>query len=287
MIPELATTTATLDAGVIEYRFDRRTGPTVLILHGGHMNAGLALGEEEFAAGGYSVLVPSRPGYGRTPLSTGRTAAGFADATRDLCTHLGLDRLAAVVGVSGGGPTAVTTAARHPDLAERLILISAVGPLPFPTRAVRAGSHVVFAPRTEAATWAALRTVLHRAPDLGVRMLLGGLSELPWRTVASRLTAADRRTLIELFGRMRSGSGFLNDLIAVPDLTGEVGQPTLVIATRNDGGVGFAHAEALSTAIRHSQLIESHADTHFVWFGPDWPEIGERIRTFLATEPAR
>ena len=286
MICDRTTTTVTLGTGVIEYRFEQRPGPTVLIFHGGHLNAGLALGEEEFTAGGYSVLVPSRPGYGRTPLSTGPTVDRFTDAIRELCEHLGLDRLAAVVGVSGGGPTAVTTAVRHPDLVERLILISAVGPLPFPTRVVRAGSHVVFARRTEGVTWAVLRTILHRAPDLGVRMLLGGLSVLPWRTVVSRLDAEDRRTLIGLFTRMRSGAGFIHDLTPVPDLAGEVGQPTLVIATRNDGAVGFAHAEALTAAIRHSRLIESHADTHFVWFGPDWPEVGGRIRAFLAAEPA-
>lgn len=285
MTGDLATTTVTLDSGAVEYRFDRRAGPTVLILHGGHMNAGLAVGEQDYGAGGYSVLVPSRPGYGRTPVSTGRTAAGFADVVRDLCEHLGLDRLAAVVGISGGGPTAVTTAARHPDLVERLILISAVGSLPFPTRAVRAGSHVVFAPQIESATWAVLRTIVRWAPDLGLRMLLGGLSVLPWRAVVAGLAAPDRRTLIGLFTRMRSGSGFVQDLAAVPDVAGEVGQPTLVIATRNDGAVAFAHAEALSAAIPHSRLIESRADTHFVWFGPDWPRIGEEIRTFLAAGP--
>jgi hypothetical protein len=41
----------------------------VVIFHGGHVRAGLALGEEVFAEAGYTLLVPSRPGYGRTPLS--------------------------------------------------------------------------------------------------------------------------------------------------------------------------------------------------------------------------
>jgi pimeloyl-ACP methyl ester carboxylesterase len=286
VIPDLATTSVTLDTGLVEYRFERRPGPTVLVLHGGHMRAGLALGEDVFLAAGYSVLVPSRPGYGRTPLSTGRTAAEFADATRKLCAHLGIDRLAAVVGVSAGGPIAVTTAVRHPDLVERLILISAVGPLPYPTRVVRAGARVVFAPRAEGATWAVLRMFLRRAPDLGLRMLLGPLSVLPWSMVEAGLSAQDRRTLIELFSRMRSGAGFRHDLGPVPDVAGAVGQPTLVIATRNVGSVTFAHAQASSAAIRHARLIESRADTHFVWFGPDWPEIGERIRVCLTTEPA-
>lgn len=286
MITDLATTTAVLGSGLVEYRFDRRSGPTVLICHGGHMNAGLALGEEDFTAAGYSVLVPSRPGYGHTPLSTGRTSTGFADTIRGLCQHLGIDRLVAVVGISGGGPTAVETAVRHPDLVERLVLISAVGPLRYPSRGVTAGAHIVFAPRIEGATWAALRMVLRHAPDLGLRVLLGGLSTRPPHGVLARLAPDDRRTLLELFTRMRSGAGFVNDIVPVPDVAGAVAQPTLVIATRTDAGVPFAHAQALTTAIRHSRLIESHADTHFVWLSADWPRIAGEIRTFLATEPA-
>lgn len=75
------TTTAVLGRDVVEYRFDRRGDTVVVLFHGGHMNAGLALGEDVFAEAGCSVLVPSRPGYGRTPLSTGTTPAGFADVT--------------------------------------------------------------------------------------------------------------------------------------------------------------------------------------------------------------
>jgi pimeloyl-ACP methyl ester carboxylesterase len=70
-----------------------------------------------------------------------------------------------------------------------------------------------------------------------------------------------------------------------PDATREVDQPTLVIATRNDGGVPFAHAESLAAAIRHATLVQSQADTHLTWLGPDWPTIADRIRDFLTTEP--
>jgi hypothetical protein len=58
-----------------------------------------------------------------------------------------------------------------------------------------------------------------------------------------------------------------------------------VIATRRDGGVPFAHAQSLAAAIRRAELVESLADSHFIWFGPDWPTIAERIRVFLATGP--
>lgn len=104
---------ASLPAGPVEYRLEGDGLRTVVVFHGGHMRAGLALGEEVYAGAGCTVLAPSRPGYGRTPLTTGTTAAGFADATAQLCKVLGIDRLAAVVGISAGGRTALSLAALH------------------------------------------------------------------------------------------------------------------------------------------------------------------------------
>ncbi len=277
------TTTVELDNGVVEYRHDQRGDDTVVVFYGGHMNAGLALGEDVFIDAGYSVLVPSRPGYGRTPLSTGTTITGFADVVRTLCERLGITRVAAVVGVSAGGPTATATAARHPDLVERVILQSALGPLPWPDRRTRLGAQLAFAAATEGITWSVVHAIMRTAPDLGLRMLLGALSVLPVRQVVTALSAEDRTTLIDLFSRMRSGRGFRNDLAATPDSAGTVTQPTLVVASRKDGAVPFAHAEALVSTIEHSSLIESDADTHFIWFSPDWPVISRQIRDFLAT----
>lgn len=63
---ERPTQVADLSRGVVEYRLDRRGPRTVLMMHGGHMRASLPLGEEVFADAGYTILAPSRPGYGRT-----------------------------------------------------------------------------------------------------------------------------------------------------------------------------------------------------------------------------
>lgn len=255
------------------------------MLHGGHMRAGLALGEEVFADDGYTILAPSRPGYGRTPVSTGRSEAGFADAVRSLCEHLGITEIAAAVGSSAGGRAAVTLAARHPDLVRRVILQSAVGPLPWPAPHVRLGAHIVFAAATERATWSAVRLLMRRAPDAGLRLLLPDLSVTPVHKVLKGLNVDHRAELIELFSSMRSGHGFRNDLTANPDVTSQVHQPTLVIATRTDGAVPFTHARQLATAIPNARLIESRADSHFIWFGPDWPDIATEIRAFLHSEP--
>ena len=169
----------------------------------------------------------------------------------------------------------MTLAARHPDLVQRRILQSAVGWLAYPDRRARLGAHAIFAATTEGFTWAAIGALMRRAPNTGLRIMLSGLSTLPVREVMAALSPEDSAMVIDLFCRMRSGQGFLNDLRPTPDATGEVDQPTLVIATRNDGGVPFAHAESLAAAIRRATLVQSQADTHLIWLGHDWPTIAE------------
>lgn len=266
----------------MEYRLEPGSGEPVCVLHGGHTRAGLAIGEEAFAELGFRVLAPSRPGYGRTPLSTGTTPAGFADVLGQLCRHLKIDRLAAVVGISGGGPTAVTVAARHPRLVRRLILLSAVGYLPFPDRLTRLGAQVLFRPGIEGLTWAAMRLLLRTAPDLALRMQLGALSRRPARELLATLSDRDRAHMVELFSRMRSGAGFLADLRPSPDLTAEVTQPTLVVASRADAGVPYRHGQSLAAAIDRAELLESHAASHLFWLDPDYPRITAKIKDFLA-----
>ncbi|HEV7710946.1 MAG TPA: alpha/beta hydrolase [Asanoa sp.] len=272
------TTVAHLAAGQIEYRLDPGGAGVVLIFHGGHVRAGLALGEDAFDR---TVLAPSRPGYGRTPLSG--SVWNYCDLVSALCVHLGIDRVAAVVGISGGGPTAATMAARHPLLVERLILVSAVGWLPYPDRLTRLGAHVGFNAATERLTWAGVRALMRLAPDTGLRLMLRSLSTLPVGSVVAALGDDERATLLDLFAHMRSGGGFRNDLRPTPDVTAQIEQPTLVIATRTDRGVPFAHAESLASTIRHATLVESHAHTHLVWLSPDWPRVAARIQAFLDT----
>ncbi|WP_203887563.1 alpha/beta hydrolase [Planotetraspora kaengkrachanensis] len=231
------TALAELTAGPVEYRLERRDGPAVVVFHGGHMRAGLAIGEDVFADLGYSVLVPSRPGYGRTPLRTATSMSSFADLTHELCRHLGIDQVAAVVGISAGGRSAVTMAARHPELVRRLILESAVSFLPWPDRRTRIGAGVIFTAATERMTWGLVRTLMRATPSTGLRLLLRDLSTRPVSQVLAALHTADRTALIALFSHMRSGRGFLNDLLDTPDLSSHVTQPALVIASRNDGAV--------------------------------------------------
>ncbi len=99
---DLPTNVIRTASGSLEYRWEPRDGPVIVVLHGGHMRAGLSLGEKVYRAAGYSLLVPSRPGYGATDLSVGAAPEGFADAVAVLCGLLGIDQVEACAGVSAG-----------------------------------------------------------------------------------------------------------------------------------------------------------------------------------------
>ncbi|GAA4321826.1 alpha/beta hydrolase [Actinomadura luteofluorescens] len=268
-----------LPSGPVEYRLEERGPRVVLMLHGGHMRAGLPLGEETFADAGCTVLAVSRPGYGRTPLATGAAPDQFAAVIGDLCRRLGIDSLTAVVGQSAGGPTAVTLAACRPDLVERLILESAVGLLPWPDRRTRVGASIIFHPRAEPVTWALVHSLMRHAPGLGLRLLLPDLTRRPITELVAALTTAQRAVLLDLFGRMRSGAGFANDirtmtaphhLDALAAHAARLRQPTLVIASRDDGAVAY-----------DARLIPSTAPSHMIWLGDDYPAVTAAITAFL------
>lgn len=284
--PHRPTTVAHLDDGPVEYRHDRRGDATVVVFHGGHMHAGLALGEDVFSDLSYTVLVPSRPGYGKTPVTTGGSPDRFVHVVRQLSERLGIERIAAVVGISAGGPTAIAMASRYPQVVQRLILQSAVGTLPWPDRRTRIGAHIVFNGVTEKVTWTLVRGLMRRAPNAGLRLLLRDLSTKPTGQVTAALEDKDRATLLALFTRMRSGQGFLNDLRNGPAPTPAISQPTLIVASRHDASVPPAHAEALASGISHAELVVSEADSHFIWFGVDYPVITDRMRRFLGSDPA-
>jgi pimeloyl-ACP methyl ester carboxylesterase len=101
-------------------------GPPVLIAHGGPggFDQGLAF-YAHLQDGGCELLAPSRPGYLRTPLDSGRRPEDQADLYAAILDTLDIEQ-AAIVGHSSGGPSAVHFAARHPDRTTALFLEAAI-----------------------------------------------------------------------------------------------------------------------------------------------------------------
>ena len=102
------------------------TGSPLVLLHGGFGSVEMFGPNVELLAAGHRVIGVDLQSHGRSPAADRPMHfERMADDVADLIKYLGLDRTA-VMGFSLGGAVALRTAIQHPDLVERLILVSAV-----------------------------------------------------------------------------------------------------------------------------------------------------------------
>jgi pimeloyl-ACP methyl ester carboxylesterase len=260
----------------------------VLVFPGGHATAATRLGTDLYTDLGYRVLSFSRPGYGRTRVGP-LMAAEFVLAVEDVCGRLDITEAAATVGVSFGGLQAAHVSVRLARLAPRLILHScAPSTLPFPDSALEATAGPLgFSRWTQGLTWRAVRAVT--SSDRGLRMMMSQLSTVPVDSWWETWTPADRASARATFATMDSGSGFVMDLRQGTRNRSQyrgktlrsVPCPTLVTASRQDGGVAFAHAEDLVRTIPDARLVETGAPSHFYWLGPTRSTVSDSIGGFI------
>jgi pimeloyl-ACP methyl ester carboxylesterase len=102
----------------------------------------------------------------------------------------------------------------------------------------------------------------------------------------SRLTESDIESICRFYQGRSSRYGAQNDAThnVGMDLLASICQPTLVIHSREDKSVPFAHAEWSLKHIPQAELCEAGFTGHFVWIGPDFPRISQRMITFLSVD---
>jgi pimeloyl-ACP methyl ester carboxylesterase len=104
-------------------------GAPVLAIHGTPGSRFMfALTDKAARARGLRIIAPERPGYGLSDYRRSDGLTDIAKALKAFAEALGLGSFA-VIGISGGGPFAVATAAVMPELIALLALISPVGPI--------------------------------------------------------------------------------------------------------------------------------------------------------------
>jgi pimeloyl-ACP methyl ester carboxylesterase len=266
--------------GLIEYRVVGQ-GPAVLLLNGGHTNCNSPFGHEQFFLDqGCRLVIPSRPGYGKTPSAIGKTAEAFADALVDLLNHLRLAR-AIVVGISAAGPTALQLAGRHPERVSKLILQNAVTGGRFPTLGTRLGAYLLFNPWVEGWTWAAFRAFARFAPLSALKSMMGSLSYLDPAQVVATMSREQQQAALAFLLASRSGSGFLHDLQHHCGDLQRISAPTLIIESKYDGSVDASHATYAADHIANAELFVSPAESHLLWFSSYNAAIEEKMRAFL------
>lgn len=239
-------------------------GPPVLVSHGapGGFDLGLAW-SRHLQDSGCELLAPSRPGYLRTPLESGRRPEDQADLYAAMLDTLGIDRVA-VLGFSSGAPSAVHFAARHPQRTTALLLdASILLPLEPPMGRLQQAS-IEWGPLV----WFSYQ-ISTRRPALVTSFSVSGMAEglsKPEKRAAIDWIVSDPDRL----ERMQNMStciapsaarrlGWKNDKANESRLGplpyAAVSVPTLIAHGTNDGIVPVGHAASAADQIADAELL--------------------------------
>lgn len=265
-------------------------GPAVLALHGamGGYDQGLILARS-VGAPGFRYVAISRPGYLGTRLALGKTPAEQAELFRDVLDALGLGQ-AAVLAVSGGGPSALEFARSHPDRCWGAVIVSSVcsrnevrlplawyamqltarvGPLVAAMQRRVARDPERAARRSIPDPVLRARTVAH--PEVGPLLLALQLSTLDRM---SRRLPGTRNDIETTRGELRLGLE-------------EIAVPVLVVHGDHDRVAPFAQAREMAARIPGAELLAIAGGDHVAIFTHRDEAQAAVTRFLLAHAPRR
>lgn len=268
--------------GAMEYTLQGK-GPVVLVCHGTSSDCFSMEGSISLLEAGFAVLTPSRPGYGRTPLKVGFSAAQAAQAMIALLDSLGI-KTCAVKAISGGGPTGIALAANHPERVRRLALVAAISKPEGRANESAYQSQKAFYGPLHGIFWNMLGLMSRLSPTGMAKQTMAIFSTHDSEEVFKQLTPADIESICRFYQHHSSRLGAMNDLTHTVgnELLQKVQAQTLVIHSREDKSVPFQHAEWALEHIPRVELCESGATGHFYWVGPDYPAISQKLVSFLS-----
>jgi pimeloyl-ACP methyl ester carboxylesterase/DNA-binding CsgD family transcriptional regulator len=183
----------------------------------------------------------------------------------------GLDRCA-MVGMSQGGPVAITYAVRHPGRVSRLILYGTY-----------ASRHLTDESAELEQTFQQLIKVGWARPDSTFRRVFTQLmipdaseEQAGWLDDLQPLATSTDNAMRSRAARVTADVSAL-----LPD----VAMPTLVVHARGDRMMDFAEARELASCIPQARLVTLDSDNHITLADePAWPVVVEEFAAFLAAE---
>jgi pimeloyl-ACP methyl ester carboxylesterase len=237
-------------SGIVEYKMEG-AGQVVLMLHGspGGYDQGLTVARF-LDLSGFTVLTLSRPGYRRTPLSSGETPEAQADLFAATLAALNVSRVV-VIAHSGGGPAALQFALRYPQRCRGLLLLSALS-----QNYTEEGVYRSLPPVRRL-----LKRLLERLVvfDPFLYLLVFLSRYLPEKMQSGELIES-------LVMNPLSGAGYVNDMTQFAVLGAsplqDIDLPTMIVHGTDDVDVPFRQAQELANAIPYAQLVAIEGAHH-------------------------
>jgi pimeloyl-ACP methyl ester carboxylesterase len=227
------------------------SGSAVVLVHGSPGSWRQLVPLAEDLAADHTVVLPSRPGYGLTPVTAGRRPNEQALAVAALLDALAVERTV-VVGVSGGGPSATAFAARHPERTAGLVLCC---PLASDRFTVPTAMRIALLPGlgevlSTVSRWHRRRQLAD--PEARERMILKEFAPGELGSINDAMRADVERFFRSHLDAPPGLAGFRNDLAqarARVPIAGPVRAPTLVMHGDADTVVPVDHGRAYADAI--------------------------------------
>jgi pimeloyl-ACP methyl ester carboxylesterase len=281
------------DCGPVEYS-EAGTGDPVLYFHGAAVTGDVMLTvETPMIDAGFRLIVPNRPGYGKTPLSPHYSAADCARVAAALLDSLGIADVG-VMGSYGGAAFAASFALHHPHRARSLVLLCPQ---------LHRWDHKRWLPK--ASRWTLpllkrpfLRTLLLKLYRMQLRRMTA--TQLLKTEAGDRYpdVAADPAsqtlctTTLAAMGRGATSAGFENDIavFANEDVLGGnrvVQTPTLVIHDVEDPLAPVEHVDWFVSHCRQCERVSLHTGGHLIWVGPDAGVMHQTRVRFLKEHASR
>lgn len=253
------------DKGQIEYTLTGNYDKYMLLVHGSPGSVGVE-DIKPLIAKGFNVLAVSRPGYYKTPLSSGETPKEQAALFKSLLDKLKIDSVY-VNGVSGGGPSSIQFALDYPERTVGLILRAAVSEKIVTENTDKDLVDSFF--ETEFGTWLEIEIALTQADD--------------------KLKKGIRRYIKRgMFPRELSNDGYINDLNQFSILEDfpleKITVPTIILHGDMDDLVPLSFAQNASKRIPNATLFEMKGKTHYAFFGSYVDTINNEIIQFFNSQ---
>lgn len=255
-------------------------GIPVLFVHGGHSNCNETLCHKGFDLENFQLITPSRPGYGKTPLSDNKNPRQTADLIMELLKGLSVDNII-VYGISAGGLTAIELAGNYPNKVSKLILASAVSKKWLDEQGkIYKTAKKMFNPKIEKIVWGMVRFFSSIFPNMIAKSFYPQFSKNP----VHKLKKVDIKELVSTMKFYNSKMGFLNDIDQNinDEIITKIKCPTLIIHSENDSSVPLEHAKYSNQMITSSKIEILQNDWgHLFWIGADSKSSIEKTIEFI------